>query len=188
MPPTCQQLPKAVGIEGVVDRLGFATALGESFRGVLGACRRRPYGLSKTPLAPGTLATLFVLYSGASAVCATVDVQGDAASVQVVDRQAPLSEVLVALSRKVEIRYDAMVNVDGVVDGTYRGTLGDVLARVLNGYNYVVSTREGSTEIIIVERVGSPPAAITPTQTPSLPENTNPAAQWRLKLQATQKP
>jgi predicted RNase H-like nuclease len=59
---------------------------------------------------------LFVLYSGASAVCATVDVQGDAASVQVVARRAPLSEVLVALSRKVEIRYDAMVKVDSVVE------------------------------------------------------------------------
>jgi pantoate kinase len=54
---------------------------------------------------------------------------------------------------------------------TYRGTLGDVLARVLNGYNYVVRAREGSTVIIIIERVGSPPAVITPTQTPSLPEN-----------------
>jgi hypothetical protein len=90
-----------------------------------------------------------------------------------------LSEVLVSLSQAFGIRYETMVNLDTAVDGTYRGPLGDVLARILNGYNYVVSTRDGHTEVTIIDRVGSPATAVPPTPPQTLPKNTDPAAQWR---------
>jgi hypothetical protein len=139
----------------------------------------------RVPIALAAL--LLALAMGATPVRSAVDVEGDATAVQVVARQAQISEVLVALSARFAMRYDTMINLDSVIDGTYRGPLGHVLARVLSGYNYVVSTREGRIEVIVVERVGSPPVAVAPTQT-ALPPNTNPAAQWRSSIPAVQKP
>jgi hypothetical protein len=135
---------------------------------------------TKMPKGFRLLSFLLISYAlGLQPASAVVDVQGDAASVQVVARQARLSEVLVSLSQALGIRYETMVNLDSAVDGTYRGPLGDVLARILNGYNYVVSTRDGHTEVTIIDRVGSPVPAVAPTPPQTLPKNTDPAAQWR---------
>ena len=132
------------------------------------------------PNASRLLPFLLIAYVlGPQPARAVVEVQGDAASIQVMARQARLSEVLVSLSNAFGIRYESMVNVESAVDGTYRGSLGDVLARILNGYNYVISTRDGHTEVMIIGRVGSPATAVAPTPPHTLPQNTDPAAQWR---------
>jgi hypothetical protein len=49
------------------------------------------------------------------------------------------------------------------VDGTYRGPLADVIADLLRGCNYVLTTREGRTEVLIVGRAGTPNADLSQT-------------------------
>ena len=109
--------------------------------------------------------------------CAVVDVQGDAASIQVVADHAHVSEVLSALSKIVFIQHRMTTDLDTVIDGMYRGPLKHVLARVLRGYNYVFVTGGDRLEVIVVGRVGR--AAVAPTILQALPQNTDPAAQWR---------
>jgi hypothetical protein len=123
---------------------------------------------------------------GPNPAAASVDVQGDAASLQVVANHAHISEVLSALGKAISMRYDMRPDLDAVIDGMYRGPLKDVLGRVLSGYNYVFVTREGRLEVIVVGRVGR--AAVVPSPRQTLPENKDAAAQWRSNISAAKKP
>ena len=123
---------------------------------------------------------------GPQPACAVVRVQGEATSVQIVAHQAQVSEVLSELSKTVDMRYDMSPDLDTAINGTYRGPLEDVLARVLSGYNYIIGNREGRFEVIVIDRVGT--AAAPPPQPQALPENKDPAAQWRLNLPEAKKP
>jgi len=108
---------------------------------------------------------------------AAVQVEGDAAALRVDARQAPVDEVLAALGTALKIRYRAAAPLDGVVDGTYRGSLREVLANVLEDYNYVIKTADGQTELVVIGRRGRRPAvAASP---PSTGLAANPATQWR---------
>jgi hypothetical protein len=117
---------------------------------------------------------------------AVVDVQGEATSIQVVAQQAQISEVLAALRKTVGMRYDMRTDVDSAINGTYRGPLEEVLARVLIGYNYVISNQGDRFEVIVIDRVGT--VAVAPPQPQALPENKDPAAQWRTILPKAKKP
>lgn len=106
--------------------------------------------------------------------------QGTAAAARVDAREAPLSEVLSALGTSFNVRHEVLTPLDDVIiDGSYSGTLEEVLRRMLTGLNYVIKTRKGTVvEVVIVGRPGDPPAEVA-NKTPALPTNTNPAAQWR---------
>jgi hypothetical protein len=98
--------------------------------------------MPRMPNASRLLPFLLIAYVlGPQPATAVVDVQGDAASVQVVARQARLSEVLVSLSQAFGIRYETMVNLDTAVDGTYRGPLGDVLKGHCSGERAAAGAR-----------------------------------------------
>ena len=121
---------------------------------------------------------LALISCSASARC-EVNVRGTAAEVRIDARQALLSDVLGALGTNFKVRYNSLIALDEVIiSGTYSGPLVEVLARILTDLNYVVKTKEGTVEIIIVGRPGVAPAAVATTQ-PTLPTNTDPAAQWR---------
>ena len=105
--------------------------------------------------------TLAALCSGLSLgsmpARAAVSVQVDAASVQVVADQATVSEVLGALSSALGIRYDTTANLDSIIGGTYSGSLDNVLARILRGYNYVIKTRNATIHVIVIGKAGNLP-------------------------------
>jgi hypothetical protein len=137
--------------------------------------------------APRLLSLLLISYVlGPRPACAVVDVQGEATSVQVVAHQAQVSEVLSALRNTVGMHYDMRPELDSAINGTYRGPLKEVLARILSGYNYVIGNREGRFELIVIDRAGA--AAVASPQPQALPENKDPAAQWRSNLPAAKKP
>jgi hypothetical protein len=131
--------------------------------------------LCSVPLAVAALLVGVVV--GSTSVCAAVEVQGDATSIQIVAHDAPISVVLSALSQTLSVRIHATTSLDSVINGTFRGPLKDVLARLLSGYNYVITTGESSIEVKVVGKVGNAPV-VARAQT-ALPANTNPAAQWR---------
>ena len=108
---------------------------------------------------------------GASAACARtqVSIDGDGADVRLEASNAPLSEVLSALERTFSIRYRTAVPLDQSIIGTYRGSLRQVLSRLLDGFSYYVAdTAEGGMEITVVGRrvVGNLPSARPQVATP----------------------
>ena len=84
---------------------------------------------------------------------ANVRIKGDAGALQLDVHQATLAEVLTALSR-FNIRYRSQSALNGVIDGSYGGSLAHVLSRVLDGYNYAIKQSDAKLDVIVVGRRG----------------------------------
>jgi hypothetical protein len=80
-------------------------------------------------------------------------IEGDAAALQVVVQQTTLADVLSAL-KTFNIRYRSSIGLDERLDGSYAGSLGHVVARLLNGYNYATK-RDGSRLEVMIFGKGS---------------------------------
>jgi hypothetical protein len=96
---------------------------------------------------------------------AEVHVEGSPAAVRVTIAHAAVADVLSALAASFRVTYRTSVPLDAPTDATYVGSLGQVMSRLLAGYNYVVKTEGGATEIVILGRRGEvaiPPPAPKP--------------------------
>jgi len=80
-------------------------------------------------------------------------IEGDAAALHVEVQQTTLAEVLSALE-SLNIRYRSSTGLDEVVDGTYAGPLGHVVARLLNGYNYATKQDGSRLDVTIFGKRG----------------------------------
>ena len=79
-------------------------------------------------------------------------------------RQTAIETVLSALFGAYKISYRSTMPLNELRDGTYRGPLGYVISRVLDGYNYVIKQENGNFKIIIFNKRGKqavPAPAIT---------------------------
>ncbi len=128
-------------------------------------------------IASGIVATsLIVTLSDASA---KTKVEGALDAVSLTADNAPIGEVLAELSAKFGLIYTPTLGLDGTVGGTYSGTLQQVLARILDGCDYVVSYSGDKIELEILGRSGStahPSDNPSPTA-PSVVVNAPPSAQ-----------
>ena len=89
-------------------------------------------------------------------VLAEMQVRGSPEAVRIEARDAPVEEILAALSRAFGMHYQLSTNVDKRVSGTYEGSLRRVVTRILDGYNFILRTDNGS---IVVTVLGTPSAA-----------------------------
>ncbi len=80
-------------------------------------------------------------------------IEGDAAALHVEVRQTTIADVLSALE-SFNIRYRSSIGLDEVLDGTYAGSLGHVVARLLNGYNYATKRDGPRLEVTIFGKRG----------------------------------
>ena len=118
------------------------------------------------PVACCTLAGLLIPL-GSLPARADVDVQGTSASVHVIAHNAKVSEVLRALTEKLEsFHCKETTNLDDVISGSYKGSVDDVLARVLRGYDYIITTRGTAIGILVVGKSAGAPAVV-PAPTPA---------------------
>ena len=62
----------------------------------------------------------------------------------------PVQEVLAALGTRFGLRVRGTTSLDRRIDGRYEGALRGVVARLLNGYDYVIKTDERAIEVIIL--------------------------------------
>src|SRR6267154_2074606 len=115
-------------------------------------CRRR-YGLG--------LAT--ALCCGLATVArADVQIEGTPAAVRIATDQAAISDVLSAFAATFKVTYRTAIPLDAAADATYAGSFGQVISRLLAGYNYVVKKDGETTEITVFGRRGEvaiPPPA-----------------------------
>jgi len=111
---------------------------------------------------------LLVFWSACCGLCqsavAQVSVSGTPNAVRVETRQASIDEVLNALHNSFKLQYSATGAVGRVISGTFSGSLSSVVARILDGQNYVVM--HGPADTLQVWIVNTNGAAAKPTAAP----------------------
>lgn len=122
--------------------------------------------------------TVFLILANFNIVAAkaAVRVQGVVASVRIEASQAQVKDVLVALVTRFDIRYRSSIPLDDVCNGTFSGSLRQVLFRVLDGYDFIIERADSKLEIIVVGKRGD---HAIPAVVPSLGAAKNRATDWR---------
>src|SRR5215831_14089292 len=96
-----------------------------------------------------------VLTCGVATIAsAEVHVEGNTMAVRVTTGQDAIDDVLSALAAVFNIRYRAAIPLDAAASKTYSGSFGQVISRLLDGYNYVIKKDEETTEIVVFGRRG----------------------------------
>jgi len=104
---------------------------------------RRLYG--------GALVALIVgLGALSSTAIASTSVSGTADSVTVDAQNTSIKDVLSALGQKFRLQVDSTANLDKQISGSYHGSLGRVVARLLEGFNFIVRTNQGELEVTVL--------------------------------------
>lgn len=88
---------------------------------------------------------------------AEVSAQGTPEVVHVEVKNASLDEVLRALHDACGLAYRSGAPLDARISGTYEGPLSRVIARLLEGRNYVLTKSNSNFQLVIVGEAGSPP-------------------------------
>ena len=109
-------------------------------------------------------AALALVCAAAPMARADVLVDGDEAAVRVVARQASVAEVFAALQSKFRFRYSLAVSPERQINGTIAGPLHRVVARLLDGYDYVVKRAPDGVEVVRMSPRGT--ASWTPSARP----------------------
>jgi len=78
-----------------------------------------------------------------------LQLQGDAAELQLNLHQKTGTDALFALRTAFHVKYRSLIALNEPIDGTYAGSLEHVIARVLNGYNYVIKQDPTKLDVII---------------------------------------
>jgi hypothetical protein len=126
---------------------------------------------------------LGVLGTGAP-VSAEVRVEGTVAAIRVTANKDAISDVLAAPGATFNVRYRTLVPLDRVTSDTYSGSFGQVISRLLAGYNYVIAHYQDTVEIIVLTERGEPfsPSVLKPDAlTKSIPATSAKSmpAPWR---------
>jgi hypothetical protein len=83
-----------------------------------------------------------------------LQLQGDATALQLDLHQTAITDALSALRTAFHIKYHSLTALNEPLSGTYAGSLEHVIARVLNGYNYVIKRDSAKLDVIIFGKVG----------------------------------
>lgn len=91
-----------------------------------------------------------VLAVATAPAAAEVGVHGTPEAVRLEVRDASVAEVLSGLSQAFNMQYQSSANLETRRSGTYSGPLPRVLARILDGYNFVLKTDNGSIALTVL--------------------------------------
>ena len=105
-----------------------------------------------------------VVVAHAASARAEIRVEGPASDVRVDARDATVADVLAALAERFGLRVRGTVG-DRRVSADFEGPLRRVIARVLDGYNYVIRTRGDGLEVMVLD-IASPNAVPPPIYAP----------------------
>lgn len=114
-------------------------------------------GIRSVPL---SIVGLLLAALHCNSVRAEVRVQGPVEDIRLEARDATVEEILAALRARFELHYRG-TTLNRRVTANYEGPLRRILARVLDGYDYVVKTNEANIEVIVLS-TGTPRQAVAP--------------------------
>jgi hypothetical protein len=100
---------------------------------------------------------------GSGAPGASLQLNGDPASVRLQARRTSVASALAALGAAYHVTIRSAVTLDELRDGTFTGSLRYVIARLLNGYNYVIEEDRATTIDVLVVGKSDGKAAPAPT-------------------------
>ena len=99
-------------------------------------------------------------------VCAKALVQGNPDAVSIEAQNTSIKEILAALGKSFNLRYQSSANLETQISGTYQGSLPQVVKRILEGYNFILKSNNGTIEISVLGQRNAPVVAgATPTKT-----------------------
>lgn len=126
-------------------------------------------GISVDWLAPrlgpaliGSVCLAFVLVSTQAPALAGAEVQGDTSAMRLSVENASTRDALQALSTSIGLKYSLPATVERTINGVYLGSLREVLARVLDGNNYVLKFSEEHVEVVVFAPTGPATSAPPP--------------------------
>ena len=96
-----------------------------------------------------SIATLLVTAPLSHAIGADVRVQGTVDAVRVEARDATGTQILAALAGRFALSYRGSTDGRGF-SGTFAGPLREVVKRVLDGYNFVINTKDDGLEVVVL--------------------------------------
>jgi hypothetical protein len=86
----------------------------------------------------------------APATHAETRVEGTVDSIRLEVHDASVQEVLTALGANYDLRFRSATPLDRTVSGSFNGPLSGVVAWVLDGYNYIGKTGNGTMQVIVL--------------------------------------
>jgi len=112
-----------------------------------------PDFLRKANLKAGAALPVAALLLQTVSISARADVQvsGETGDIEIVASEASLGQVLDALSTHYGVQSRLPPNLDRAVSGTFGGSLGQLLSRLLQGYNFVVVTSASGTKVVVYD-------------------------------------
>jgi hypothetical protein len=130
------------------------------------AFRQRPTHPPRWAWTREVVLALAVIYGIPTTANAEVRIEGNAAAVRVSTNHDTIADVLAALGAAFKLRYRSAVPLSAPADSTYSGSVRQVIAHLLDGYNYLVKTDQETSEIIVLGSRGqvatpAPPAKAT---------------------------
>ena len=107
----------------------------------------------RTCAAPALLAICLLV--AAKPARAEILLEGTPAAIRLELTQAPIGEVLAAFGERYGVRYRAALPLDQPITGSYAGPLPRVIARVLEGYDYVARISPEVIDIAYIRTRGN---------------------------------
>ena len=145
---------------------------GEVSLGLRPGCGLRPdrgervgHSMPQQIHAPARLLVLTILLAAlfhAPSVRAEIRVSGEPAAVRIEAHDARIDEVMGALRESFGLNYRGPASLGRRITGKYDGSLQGVVARLLDGYDFVIKTDSESVEVWVYGSVKSEAASLPP--------------------------
>ena len=102
----------------------------------------------------GMVAVACTLFTAHGPARAASEVQGKPADMRLLVDNASTQEILQALSISFGLTYSLPQNIGRNLTGTYSGSLRQVLARILDGTDYILTVSDGPFEVVVLGAAG----------------------------------
>ena len=112
----------------------------------------------------------------AATVHAEVHVEGSPDAVRVTTSRDAIGEVLSAFATTFNVQYRTAIPLDAQANAAYSGSFGQVISRLLDGYNYVIKREQDSIEIVVFGVRGE---VAIPPPAPKAPPDKGILSRWR---------
>jgi hypothetical protein len=80
---------------------------------------------------------------------AKVEIEGIATALNVRASKDPIVDVLAAISTVVDVQYRTSIPLETVISGTYSGSAGGIITRLLRDYNYTIVHNGEALEVSV---------------------------------------
>lgn len=85
-----------------------------------------------------------------NATFAAPEISGSPDAVSIDAQHSSIKEILSGLRERFDVQFQSTANLDAPLTGTYQGPLRQIVARLLAGYNFVITTKQGGIEVTVL--------------------------------------